>query len=142
MSDDRSMFSKQQLLDEIWEEIGSLKGKELDEYLAGIGLAPDGLLQDYAKALNAACAANKRARFEEARRQVHQKGGTDFGKILAFDADKKKEIMAAIRDHAARTKEMTIAARNHKIEDEGDLDGFLEACLRLGLIDGEGNLKE
>jgi hypothetical protein len=36
---------------------------------------------------------------------------------------------------------MTIAARNQKIEDEADLDSFLEACVRLGLIDSEGNLK-
>ena len=36
---------------------------------------------------------------------------------------------------------MTIAARNQKIEDEGDLDAFLKACLRLGLIDSEGNVK-
>jgi hypothetical protein len=141
MSDDRSLFSKQQLLDEIWEEIGSLKGKELDEYLAGIGLAPEDLLQGYAKALKAACAVHKRTRFEEAQRRVRQKGGTDFGKILSFEVAKKKEIMAAISDYAAKTNEMTIAARNRKIEDEEDLDSFLEACLRLGLIDSEGNLK-
>ena len=41
MSDDRSLHLKRQLLDEIWEEIGSLEGNELDEYLASIGLAPD-----------------------------------------------------------------------------------------------------
>jgi len=80
--------------------------------------------------LDAACAAPKRARFEEARRQVRQRTGADFGKILSFDMTKKKQIMAMIRNHAARTNEMTIAARNHKIEDEGDLDSFLEACLR------------
>jgi hypothetical protein len=141
MSDDRSLLLKRQLLDEIWEQIGSLKGKELDEYLAGIGLVPEALLQDYAKALDAACAAPKRARFEEARRQVRQKTGADFDKIRSFDVARKKEIMAAIRDHAARTNEMTIAARNQKIEDGGDLDSFLEACVRLGLIDSEGNLK-
>ena len=141
MSDNRSLHLKRQLLDEIWEEIGSLEGKELDEYLASIGLAPDGLLQDYAKALNAACAIPKRARFEEGRRLVRRKSSADFGKILSFDVAKKKEIMTAIRDHAARTNDMTIAARNHRIEDEGDLDSFLEACVRLGLIDGEGNLK-
>ena len=28
MSDDRSLHIKRQLLDEIWEEIGSLKGKD------------------------------------------------------------------------------------------------------------------
>jgi hypothetical protein len=141
MTDDRSLHLKRQLLDEIWEEIGSLEGKELDEYLASIGLAPDRLLQDFAEALNAACAARKRARFEEARRQLRQKSSPEFGKIFSFDLAKKKAIMAAIRDHAARTKDMTIAARNQKIEDEGDLDSFLEACVRLGLIDGEGNLK-
>jgi hypothetical protein len=37
---------------------------------------------------------------------------------------------------------MTIAARNRTIEDEKDLDVFLEACLRLGMIDSEGNLKD
>jgi hypothetical protein len=141
MTDDRSLHLKQQLLDEIWEEIGSLEGKELDEYLASIGLAPDRLLQDFAEALNAACAARKRARFEEARRELRQKSSPDLGKIPSFDLAKKKAIMAAIRDHATRTKDMTIAARNQKIENEGDLDSFLEACVRLGLIDGEGNLK-
>jgi hypothetical protein len=141
MTDDRSLHLKRQLLDEIWEEIGSLEGKELDEYLASIGLAPDILLQDYAEALKAACAAPKRARFEEARQKLRQKSSADFGKILSFDVARKKAIMAAIKDHAARTNEMTIAARNQKIEDEGDLDSFLEACVLLGLIDGEGNLK-
>ena len=135
------MFSKQQLLDELLEEIGSLKGRELDEYLTGIGVAPDGLLRDYAKALDAACAAQKRERFEEARRQVRQKSDVDVGKILSFNLAKKKEIMAAIGDRAAKTNEMTIAARNRKIDDEGDLDSFLEACVRLGLIDSEGNLE-
>jgi hypothetical protein len=141
MTDDRSLHLKQQLLDEIWEEIGSLEGKELDEYLAGIGLGSDSLLENYAEALNAACVASKRARFEKARRELRHKSDADFGKIFSFDLAKKKAIMAAIRDHAARTNEMTIAARNQKIEDEGDLDRFLEACVCLGLIDSEGNLK-
>jgi hypothetical protein len=55
---------------------------------------------------------------------------------------KKREVMAAIRDRADRTNEMTVAARNRRIEDENDLDVFLEACLRLGVIDSDGNLKE
>ena len=84
----------------------------------------------------------KRARLEQARQQLRQSTKVDFGKILSFDLRKKQQIMAAIRDHAARTKQMTIAARNQKIEDERDLDSFLEACLRLGLIDSEGNLKK
>jgi hypothetical protein len=141
MTDDRSLHLKRQLLDEIWEEIGSLQGKELDEYLVSIGLVPDGLLQDYTEALNAALAARKRARFEEARRQSRQESSADVGKLLSFDLAKKKAIMAAIKAHAARTGDMTIAARNQKIEDERDLDSFLEACVRLDVIDADGNLK-
>lgn len=141
MSDDRSLHLKRQLFDEIWEEIGSLKGKELDDYLASIDLSPEDLLRDYSKAMNAAIAAPKRARFEEALRLVRQKKAADFGKIVSLDVARKKQIMAAVRDHADRTNEMTIAARNRKIEDENDLDVFLEACLRLGVIDSDGNLK-
>ena len=88
MTDDRSLHLKQQLLDEIWEEIGSLEGKELDEYLAGIGLGSDSLLENYAEALNAACVASKRARFEKARRELRHKSDADFGKItVAPSAD-------------------------------------------------------
>jgi hypothetical protein len=141
MSDDRSLHLKQHLFAEIWEEISSLQGKELDDYLASIGLSPDDLLRDYSKAVDAVTAAPKRARFEEARRLVRQKKAADFGKIVSLDVAKKKQIMAAVRDQADRTNEMTIAARNRKIEDENDLDVFLEACLRLGMIDSDGNLK-
>jgi len=142
MSDDRSLDLKRQLIDDIWEEIGSLKGNELDEYLASIGLSPEDLLRDYSKAMDAAIAAPKRVQFEEAAAWCARRRSPTSAKILSFDVTRKKQIMAAIRDHADRTKEMTIAARNRKIEDENDLDVFLEACLRLGVIDRDGNLKD
>lgn len=142
MSDDRSLNLRRQLIDEIWEEIASLKGKELDQYLAIIGLSPEDLLRDYSNVMNAAIAAPKRARFEEARRLVRLRTAADPAKILSFDLARKKQIMAAIKGRADKTNEMTIAARNRTIEDENDLDVFLEACLRLGLIDSEGNLKD
>ena len=142
MSEDRNLLFKRQLLDDIWDEIASLKGKELDEYLVSLGLSPNDLLQKYAGALDAACAAPKRALFEEARRQVRRNKGAEVGKMISFDLAKKKEIMAAIKKHAVRTNNMTIAARNQRIEDEDDLDSFLEACLRLGVIDAEGNVQE
>jgi hypothetical protein len=82
------------------------------------------------------CTAAKRKR-----RRVRQKKTADSGKILSFDVARKKQIMTAVRDHADGTNEMTIAARNRKIENENDLDVFLEACLRLGVIDSDGNLK-
>jgi hypothetical protein len=138
MSDDRSLQLKRQLFDEIWEEISSLKGKELDDYLASIGLNPEDLLGDYSKAMAAAIAAPMRARFEEARHVVRQRhAGGGSAKILAFDLTRKKQIMDALKDHP----EMTRAARNGRIEDENDIDVFLEACLRLGVIDSDGNLK-
>lgn len=37
---------------------------------------------------------------------------------------------------------MTLAARNQKLDAEEDMDAFLEACIRLGIIDENGNLKE
>ena len=66
MSKDQNFVLKEQLLGEIWDEISSLNGHALDEYLTDIGLSPDVLLQDYAKGIDAARIASKRARFEEA----------------------------------------------------------------------------
>lgn len=80
MSDDRSLDMRRQLIDEIWDEIASLKGKELDEYLASIGLSPEELLRDYSRAMDAAIAGPKRARFEEARRLVRQRKAADSRK--------------------------------------------------------------
>jgi hypothetical protein len=134
MTDDRTSPLKLRLLDEIWDEIASLEGAELDEYLAGLGLAPDDLLRDYSKAMGAAAAAPGRARFEEARRRRWT--DVDSGKIVALDVARKKEILAQIK----KVEGMTLAARNRRIEDEGDLNSFLEACLRLGIIDEEGNV--
>lgn len=142
MSKDQNLFLKEQLLGEIWGDISSLNGQALDEYLTGIGLNPGVLLEDYAKGVDAASIASKRARFEEARHHVRLLAGAKDARIIALDLPKKRQIQAAIRERAARTNEMTIAARNQKIVDEQDLDSFLEACVRLGLIDEDGNLKE
>ena len=62
--------------------------------------------------------------------------------ILSFDPVRKREIFATVKKHADATGDMTIAARNRRIESEDDLDCLLEAWLRLGVIDESGNLKE
>jgi hypothetical protein len=141
MAEDRKLRFKEQLLDEIWQEIGSLKGEALDRHLSEIGLDPGAALRKYANTMDAAVLGAKRARFDQAKLRV--KGRTAAAKInvVAFDLARKTEIMSAIRGMAARSNEMTIAARNQKIESEQDLDSFLEACLALGVIDEEGNLK-
>jgi hypothetical protein len=56
MSDDRTPPFKFWLLDEIWDQLGSLDGAELDGYLADLGLKPNDLLADYSKAMEATLA--------------------------------------------------------------------------------------
>jgi hypothetical protein len=138
MSGDRSADLRKQLADEVWEELSSLKGQELEDYLASIGLKSEELLDSFSKAKAAAVAAPLRARFEEARRLVGQRRPSGAGKILAFEPARKKQILEALKDHP----EMTRAARNGRIEDDSDVDAFLEACLRLGVIDADGNVKD
>jgi len=137
MSGDRSADLRKQLADEVWEELSSLRGQELDDFLAAIGLKSEELLDAFSKAKAAAVAAPMRARFEEARRLVAQRRPADAARILTFDPDRKKRIMDALKDHP----EMTRAARNGRIADDSDVDVFLEACLRLGVIDADGNVK-
>lgn len=137
MSGDRGADLRMQLIGEIWDELSTLKGKELDDYLVSIGLGPEELVEYYSKAKAAAVAAPNRARFEEARRLVRRRQPVDTATILAFDPARKKQIMEALKDHP----EMTRAARNGRIANDADVDAFLEACVRLGVIDADGNLK-
>lgn len=141
MSNNRSKNFSQVVFDDIWEELSSLQGDELDAFLVNVGLSPSALLEDYERSLAAAMTVSKRARLDEARRQLQMKKPVDASKILSFDIAKKRQIAAAMKAHADATKELTIAARNQKLEDEGDLDSLLEAFLRLGLIDSDGRLK-
>jgi hypothetical protein len=141
MSNDRNVLLKEQLLDEIWDELSALEGHELDQLLIEVGLSPEVLQQEFAESIEAAVKGLGRARFEEARQSVRTVGALRPSKIVSLDLARKRQVMAAIKERAANTNEMTIAARNQKIEAEEDLDSFLEACVRLGLIDEDGNLK-
>jgi hypothetical protein len=60
--------------------------------------------------------------------------------ILSFDPARKREIFASGRKRADATGDMTMAARNRRIESKDDLDSLLEAWLRLGVIDESGDL--
>ena len=141
MAEDRKLQFKEHLLDEIWQEIGSLKGEDLDKHLSEIGLDPEAALQKYASIMDAAVVGLKRARFEQAKLRIKGRTAAAKTNVVTLDLVRKKEIMSAIRSMAARSHEMTVAARNQKIETEQDLDSFLEACVMLGVIDEEGNLK-
>lgn len=142
MTQDSTSKLRDLLLEEIADDLTSLSGKELDDYLRDIGLEPSAMVEEFDAAVAAGSAKLKRAKFEEARRIVHRRHSNDPAPIVSLDVARKKKIAADIRSRAETTGDMTIAARNQKIEDEGDLDSFLEACVRLGMIDDEGNLKD
>lgn len=141
-SDTRKLLFKEELLSEIWEEIDSLHGDELDAFLQSVGLDVKTLARSYTETIRAAITQTKRAEFDRARNRISNQETRSPMKIVTLDVGRKRQILAAINERVARTKEMTVAARNRKIDAEQDLDTFLEACVRLGLIDEEGNLRD
>jgi hypothetical protein len=62
--------------------------------------------------------------------------------VLNLEASRKRNVFAAVKVRMESTGEMTLAARNKKIESEEDLDSFLEACVKLGVINENGDLKD
>lgn len=142
MTKDSTSKLRDLLLEEIADDLMSLNGKELDDYLRDIDLDPSAIVDEFDAAVAAASAKLGRARFEEARRIVARGQSIGTGTIASLDSARKRKIAADIRSRAQQTGEMTIAARNQKIEDDADLDSFLEACVKLGMIDDEGNLKD
>ena len=60
---------------------------------------------------------------------------------VSFDIAKKRALLEAIRIRGEQTGDMTLAARNRTIDSEEDLDSVLEAFLRLGIIDEQGEIK-
>jgi hypothetical protein len=131
---------RQQLLEEILEEMGALQGKALDDYLTEVGLEPKALLSDFANFLALSRSAVGRKRFEAARTLLAS--AKPRGKILDFDPSRKRLVFAAVKNRMAATGDMMIAARNQKIESEEDLETFLDACFELGVIDENGDLKD
>lgn len=141
MSEKGNRSFNEQILDEIWDEISLLEGSELDELLREIGLEPDELLQQYVKSAEGAKTALRRARFEDAKLHVRDAKHPNISNVVSLGIARKQQILVAIKDRMSQSNDMTMAARNQKIDAEEDLDSFLEACVRLGVIDEDGNLK-
>lgn len=141
-SADRGSSFRAQLLDEISEEIGRLEGEPLDEYLRDVGLDPKGLLVDFEMSLKLLATSHGRRRFDEARAMLAASPSPSAGKLLDLDVARKRSVFAAVKERMDATGEMTVAARNRKITSEEDLDSFLQACVRLGVIDENGELKD
>jgi len=142
METDRELSFCEELLEEIQQEILSLEGSELDKYLIALGMDPNDMLESFDAVFQAPEIAAKRRKFAAARQRPRESQAPLSALILSFDPAKKREIHSAVTKRVDLTGDMTIAARNRRIESDNDLDSFLEACLRLGLIDESGKLKE
>lgn len=142
METDRELSFREELLEEIQQEILSLEGSELDEYLIALGMDSNDLQESFDAVFQAPEIAAKRRKFAAARQRPREFQAPLSALVLSFDPAKKREIHSAVTKRVDLTGDMTIAARNRRIESDNDLDSFLEACLRLGLIDDSGKLKE
>jgi hypothetical protein len=129
-----------QLLDEIIEEMHGMKGEALDEFLSRAGFDPSNLLADFDGSLRLMEAAAGRKKFDAAR--ILLSSNRLKGNVLNLEASRKRSVFAAVKVRMESTGEMTLAARNKKIESEEDLDSFLEACVKLGVINENGDLKD
>jgi len=123
MSDDRNCFSSKRC-STYWEEIGSLEGEELDDISParlGAGRPP----ADYAKHWMRHALLPTRA-FEEARLGCPELPATS---ARSFPSTwQRRRDPGSIKRHAAKSNDMTIAART-KDRGRRDLDSFLErAC--------------
>ena len=142
MATDQDSSLREELLNEILEDLRSLEGAALDKYLLELGFEPGDLLASFDSAFQDPEIAAKRRKFEAARRKPSVLAGSPSATVLSFDPSRKRQIFASVKKHVDATGEMTVAARNQRIESEDDLDSFLEACFRLGVIDENGDLKE
>lgn len=133
---------RETLIAEVADELAGLEGEALDEFLTDIGQDPAALLEQSKSAMAGAVRRQKMVRFENVRKQLRRRTPPNTATISGFDLAKKQDLLRRIKKHSEDSGEMTIAARNQKIESEEDLDAFLEACLRLGLIDEDGNMKD
>lgn len=130
---------RESLLSEIIEEIGSLDGSELDAFLLELGLDPESLLEGGKSIRQNAIQETRIARLRDAQAQLRSKKDSG-GSFSTLDSDRKYEIFERIKQYSETSGEMTLAARNSQIDSEQDLDTFLDACFRLGLIDETGEL--
>jgi hypothetical protein len=131
---------REAVIDEILDEIDGLNAKDLDAFLRDLGEDPDVVLEVGKAVCKGAIAEAKLARLRNAQRELKANMTVNAATLLSFDPDRKREIFERIKQRSAISGEMTLAARNKRIESDKDLDSFLEACLRLGVIDEAGEL--
>lgn len=131
---------RETLIDEIIDEIDGLNANDLDAFLRELGEDPGAVLEAGKVVRKGAIAEAKLARLRNAQRELKASKTLNPTVLLSFDLDRKRAIFDRIRQRSEASGEMTLAARNKRIESDKDLDSFLEACLRLGLIDEAGEI--
>lgn len=128
------------LIDEVIDEIDGLDANDLDAFLRELGEDPETLLESGRAVRKSAIAEAKLARLRSAQRELRANRTVDPTMLLSYGLDRKRAIFDKIKQRAETSGEMTLAARNNRIESDKDLDSFLEACLRLGLINEAGEI--
>jgi hypothetical protein len=128
------------LVEEVIDEMETLEGGALDEFLVDAGFDPATLLIDFELSLLSTNASPGRLKFEAARASLRNKKPN--AQVVHLNAARKRQVFDAIKQRMAATNDMTLAARNQKIDFETDLDRFLEACIGLGIIDENGDMKD
>lgn len=131
---------RETVIDEILDEIDGLNANDLDAFLRELGEDPSAVLEAGKAVCKGAIAEAKLARLRNAQRELKANTTVNAAALLSFDPDRKREIFERIKQRSAISGEMTLAARNKRIESDKDLDSFLEACLRLGVIDEAGEI--
>ena len=140
MTTSSSTSLKEVFLQEAWGDLENQSAGDFENSVKSLGISIDDSLQLFTSAVDAAKVTIRRQRYEAAKMATRVLEKQHPIKLVSYDMALKKEIFAQIQACAANTGIMTIAARNRTITGESDIDAFLEACLRLGLIDADGNL--
>ncbi|MDP2123930.1 MAG: hypothetical protein Q8J92_06065 [Parvibaculum sp.] len=140
MTNNSSMSLRELFLEETWNDLEKQGPDALDQFLIDVGIDPGNASQRFDESVDAAKRALRRQRYEEAKLALRENKGLQPFKIVSYDITAKQEILTRIQDRIVNTGAMTIAARNRTITAESDIDAFLEACIRLGIIDDDGNL--
>ena len=129
------------VLEEIADELLSLEGEELEQFLAEYEEDAGQALELHRRAIEGARSSLGRAQLDAAKAHLQRRSAAKTAMVFTLDTSKKRALVASIEKKAQATGEMTMAARNRRTNPDDDIDAILEAYLELGLVDENGELK-
>jgi len=107
---------RETVIDEILDEIDSLNVHDLDAFLRELGEDPGAVLEAGKAVCKGAIAEEKLARLRNAQRELKSNKTMNAAALLSLDPDRKREVFERIRQRSETSGEMTLAARNKRIE--------------------------